>query len=168
MKRTLLTLMTVVVLATMSFAQTIGGLSIGNTKAQVEKVYGKPDTIVIWEGGPDVTWGYDFGKMFVHVAFSKATERVTRLVAVGDVDRRGLFQTLHGVRLGDDPERVLKLYGKGKLNLDSSIFYTRTFSNIMFGFWAVDGKMGVRRIEVFPSPPKKPAESKKTAKSNKG
>lgn len=139
-------------LSVLCFAQTIGGLSIGQSTQEVRKEYGKPDKVSTWSSGP--AWEYDFGpKLKVFVVFSKTTEKVIKLTAMGDLDRRGIFQSRLGVRVGDSQKKVLSSYGEGEVIGEDSTIFSRKFSNIQFTFHLSEdtGEYYVQRIEVFPT-----------------
>lgn len=158
--RKILTIIMFAVCVASAYAQTIGGLSIGQSTAEVRKEYGKPDKILAWSNGPDFAWEYDFGpKLTVYVVYNKTTERVVKLVAMGDLDRRGVFQSRLGVRIGDSQQKVLDAYGVGEIVGEDSTVFSRKFVNIEFSFRISEetGAYYVHRIEVFPTP-KKPVK----------
>lgn len=155
--RKLLTVIVFVICSVSAYAQTIGGLSIGQSTSDVKKEYGKPDKVMAWSNGPDFAWEYDFGpKLKVYVVYNKTTEQVVKLVAMGDLDRRGVFQSRLGVRVGDTQQKVIETYGVGEIVGEDSTVFSRRFPNIQFTFRLSEetGAYYVNRVEVFPTPKK--------------
>jgi hypothetical protein len=145
------TLLIVALLISMqSFAQSIGGLAIGQPKKEVIKSYGQPDSIMKLSTGDASCFVYDFGpKTQVYVMIDKKTETVDRLIAVGSDDRRGIFESRLKIRLGDLDSKLVKSYGTGKLIKDGPSAYSRQYVNIKFSLAHENGNFIVNRIEVF-------------------
>lgn len=135
-------LLFVMFLASLGSAQSIAGLQIGQSKTSVESKFGAPDKVT------PKTWVYDYGKLDIALQFSG--DKISRIIASGDSDKRGIFKTRLGVVLGDNECKVVKAYGQGKLTVECAAIFVRQYSNIAFYFEGTPGcNSRVVRIEVF-------------------